>query len=80
MSTKIPGTRYRVDAFDKKHNIIYEYHENAFHGFPPDHKQFLEISPMVKQPNQTLYIRTMERMQFIKKKQQDLLLNLSGGS
>lgn len=32
---KIPGTNYKVDGYDPVKGDIYEYHGNAFHGYPP---------------------------------------------
>ena len=62
---QIPGTRYRVDAYDPATGDLYEFHGNPWHGYPPDHPKHNDWSPLAKQSNAVLYAKTMERMSTI---------------
>ena len=62
---RIPNTRYRVDAYDAASGDMYEYHGNAWHGYPPDHPKHQDWSKPMKEWNAVLYARTMERMSTI---------------
>jgi hypothetical protein len=62
---KIPNTNYRVDAFDRENKVIYEYHGNHVHGYPPNHAKYNDISTFTKKLNSKMYEKTMNRMKFI---------------
>ncbi len=63
----IPGTRYRVDAFDIENRVIYEYFGNHVHGFPENHPKFNGVSSLTHESNADMYKRTMDRMHVIYK-------------
>ncbi len=65
---QIPNTNYRVDAFDHENKVIYEYHGNFVHGYPPNHPKFNDISKFTKESNKTMYDKTISRMKFINDK------------
>lgn len=62
---RIPNTKYRVDAFDLKNKMIFEFYGHLWHGYNPDHEKFHEFSPLTKKSNEKMYLHTMERMKFI---------------
>jgi hypothetical protein len=62
---QIPNTNYRVDSFDQENKVIYEYHGNFVHGYPPNHDKFNDISKFTKESNATMYDKTINRMKFI---------------
>ena len=62
---KIPGTNYHVDGYDVATGDMYEYHGNAFHGYPPDHVKFDGCSSKTNKSNASMYNSTMDRMQLI---------------
>ena len=57
--------KYRVDAFDSKNKIIYEFLGTHCHGFPPEHSKFYHFSSFTNESNATMYFKTMERMNII---------------
>ena len=75
---KIPGTNYSVDAYDPKTGVMYEYHGNAYHGYPPDHPKHYGSSSHTKQNNVDMYNNTMNRMQTIVEKTGDRMYYIWG--
>jgi len=59
---RLPGTRYKVDGFNKETNTVYEFHGDCFHGNPDIFKG--HETPNFYQPNviaKTLYKQTIKR-------------------
>ena len=59
---KIPGTRWKVDGYDRETNTVYEYHGTYWHGHP-SHPEYVENEkhPRVKMTWKELYDKTIER-------------------
>eukprot|EP00808_Paulinella_micropora_P009979 g28177.t1 len=66
---RVPGTKLLLDGYDEARNCVYEFHGNAYHGFPPGHPKYTEgRSSLHGRLNRDLYRETMARMYFIRQK------------
>lgn len=60
----INGRRFKVDAFDKDNNTIYEYMGYFWHGHP-DFFNPEDINPRNKETYGSLYSKTLEKIKFL---------------
>lgn len=64
---RIPGTRYRVDGFNKKLGLVFEFYGDAYHGNPDVYKPRTKCHPFNKTKTaKQLYEATMLREKRIK--------------
>jgi G:T-mismatch repair DNA endonuclease (very short patch repair protein) len=59
---QIPGTRWKVDGYDKLTNTVYEFHGTFWHGHP-SHKLYIENEkhPKIDATWNEIYQRTLNR-------------------
>ena len=64
---RLPGTRYRVDGFNKKKRLVFEFYGDAYHGNPDVYKPRTKCHPFNKTKTaKQLYEATQQREKHIK--------------
>lgn len=64
---RIPGTRWRVDGYNKRLNMVFEFHGDCYHGNPNVYKPSANCHPFNKEVTaKQLYKRTLAREQALR--------------